>query len=171
MATTQLISATSSISAKCFISFGDYRSIVMDGATVIAPKHTTLEPLGDRVLVKIKSAEETASGGILLPLPNQNLKEVAVAEERMVGGLYLTDASKEKPSVSTVGSLYQMAVSSYFLVAFGPGSFDDEGNRQPLPTAPGDAVPFSKYAGNHFKGSDGSEHIALRASDVMAILS
>jgi chaperonin GroES len=30
---------------------------------------------------------------------------------------------------------------------------------------------YSKYAGNDFKGKDGSEFIALRASDVMAVLS
>ena len=30
---------------------------------------------------------------------------------------------------------------------------------------------YSKYAGNEFKGKDGSDYIVLRASDVMAVLS
>lgn len=54
----------------------------------------------------------------------------------------------------------------------GPGPLDeDEGKRKPLSISPGNTVLFSKYAGNDFKGADGSEYIALRASDVMAVLS
>ncbi|KAL0315915.1 UNVERIFIED_CONTAM: chaperonin, chloroplastic [Sesamum radiatum] len=257
MATAQLTSAASSISAKGFASFEglrassavkvssfsplkqnglslrSFRGLVVKAATAVAPKYTSLKPLGDRVLVKIKTAEEKTSGGILLPTTAQSkpqagevvavgegrtvgknkveigvktgtqvvyskyagtevefsgsnhliLKEddivgildtddvkdmkplndrvlikVAEAEEKTAGGLYLTDASKEKPSIGTV-------------VAVGPGPLDEEGNRKPLSVAPGNTVLYSKYAGNDFKGADGSEYIALRASDVMAILS
>lgn len=257
MVIAQLTSATSSISAKGFTSFEGlrasnpgkipsfsslrrnglflkpHRGLIFNYATTVAPKYTTLKPLGDRVLVKIKSAEEKTSGGILLPttaqsksqggevvavgtgrmigkksvvislktgsqvvyskyagtevelngsnhlilkeddivgvLETDDIKElkpqndrvlikVAVAEEKTTGGLYLTDASKEKPSIGTV-------------VAVGLGSLDDEGNRTPLSIAPGNSVLYSKYAGNDFKDSDGSDYIALRASDVMAILS
>ncbi|KAL0344998.1 UNVERIFIED_CONTAM: chaperonin, chloroplastic [Sesamum radiatum] len=257
MATSQLTSAASSISAKGFISFEglrassavkvssfsplkqnglslrSFRGLVVKAATAVAPKYTSLKPLGDRVLVKIKTAEEKTSGGILLPTTAQSkpqagevvavgegrtvgknkvdigvktgtqvvyskyagtevefsgsnhliLKEddivgildtddvkdmkplndrvlikVAEAEEKTAGGLYLTDASKEKPSIGTV-------------VAVGPGPLDEEGNRKPLSVAPGNTVLYSKYAGNDFKGADGSDYIALRASDVMAILS
>ncbi|KAL0333669.1 UNVERIFIED_CONTAM: chaperonin, chloroplastic [Sesamum angustifolium] len=257
MATAQLTSAASSISAKGFASFEglrassavkvssfsplkqnglslrSFRGLVVRAATAVAPKYTSLKPLGDRVLVKIKTAEEKTSGGILLPTTAQSkpqagevvavgegrtvgknkveigvktgtqvvyskyagtevefsgsnhliLKEddivgildtddvkdmkplndrvlikVAEAEEKTAGGLYLTDASKEKPSIGTV-------------VAVGPGPLDEEGNRKPLSVAPGNTVLYSKYAGNDFKGADGSEYIALRASDVMAILS
>lgn len=257
MATVQLTSAASSISAKRFVSFEglrassavkvssfsplkqnglslrSFRGLVVKAATAVAPKYTSLKPLGDRVLVKIKTAEEKTSGGILLPTTAQSkpqagevvavgegrtvgknkveigvktgtqvvyskyagtevefsgsshliLKEddivgildtddvkdmkplndrvlikVAEAEEKTAGGLYLTDASKEKPSIGTV-------------VAVGPGPLDEEGNRKPLSVAPGNTVLYSKYAGNDFKGADGSDYIALRASDVMAILS
>ncbi|KAL0337199.1 UNVERIFIED_CONTAM: chaperonin, chloroplastic [Sesamum calycinum] len=275
MATAQLTSAASSISAKGFASFEglrassavkvssfsplkqnglslrSFRGLVVKAATAVAPKRLVfdlmcanetihsahgfaifnlfsilLKPLGDRVLVKIKTAEEKTSGGILLPTTAQSkpqageilvvssltywmistdwhpsgllkvcrdrsgsgsnhliLKEddivgildtddvkdmkplndrvlikVAEAEEKTAGGLYLTDASKEKPSIGTV-------------VAVGPGPLDEEGNRKPLSVAPGNTVLYSKYAGNDFKGADGSEYIALRASDVMAILS
>jgi len=72
--------------------------------------------------------------------------------------LLLTEAAKEKPSIGTV-------------VAVGPGSLDEEGNRKPLTITAGSTVLYSKYAGNEFKSADGSDYIALRASDVMAVLS
>ncbi|KAK3004552.1 hypothetical protein RJ639_019058 [Escallonia herrerae] len=209
-----------------------FRGLVVKAATVVAPKYTSLKPLGDRVLVKVKVAEEKSTGGILLPTTAQTkpqggevvavgegrsigkkqvdisvktgsqvvyskyagtevvfdgsnhliLKEddivgiletddvkdlkplndrvlikVAVAEEKTAGGLLLTEASKEKPSIGTV-------------IAVGPGPLDEEGNRKALSISPGNTVLYSKYAGNDFKGLDGSEYIALRASDVMAVL-
>lgn len=57
------------------------------------------------------------------------------------------------------------------MIAVGPGPLDEEGKRKPLSFSPGSTVMYSKYAGNDFKGTDGSEYIALRASDVMAVLS
>lgn len=209
------------------------RGLVVRAATSIGPKYTSLKPLADRVLVKIKTVEEKTGGGILLPTTAQTkpqggevvavgegrtvgknkvdigvktgtsvvyskyagtelefngsnhliLKEddivgiletddikdlkplndrvlikVAVAEEKTAGGLLLTEATKEKPSIGTV-------------IAVGPGSLDGEGNRKPLSLSPGSTIMYSKYAGNEFKGSDGSDYIALRASDVMAVLS
>ncbi|KAL2503359.1 20 kDa chaperonin [Forsythia ovata] len=252
MATSQL--TASSISAKGFASFEglrhcntvkilslkqnglslrSFRSLVIKAATTITPKYTSLKPLGDRVLVKIKTVEEKTTGGILLPTTAQSkpqggevvavgegrtigkakvdislktgtqvvyskyagtevefdgsnhliLKEddivgildtddikdikplndrvlikVAEVEEKTSGGLFLTEASKEKPSIGTV-------------ISVGPGPLDEEGKRKALSVAPGNTVLYSKYAGNEFKGSDGSDYIALRASDVIAILS
>ncbi|XP_009620962.1 20 kDa chaperonin, chloroplastic-like [Nicotiana tomentosiformis] len=252
MATTQL--TASSICAKGFVSFEglrstgsvkvasfaplkqnsrSFRSLVVKAATTVAPKYTTLKPLGDRVLVKIKTAEEKTVGGILLPVAAQSkpqggevvavgegrsasktkvdisvktgaqvvyskyagtevefdgskhliLKEddivgvletddikdlqplndrvlikVAEAEEKTAGGLLLTEAAKEKPSIGAV-------------IAVGPGPLDEEGNRKPLSVSPGNTVLYSKYAGSEFKGADGSDYITLRASDVMAVLS
>ncbi|KAL6521324.1 20 kDa chaperonin, chloroplastic [Orobanche gracilis] len=257
MAAAQLTSAASSISTKgCLsveglkaskavnvssfsprkqngLSLGSFRGLVAKAATTVAPKYTALKPLGDRVLVKIKTAEEKTSGGILLPPTSQSkpqggevvavgegrtvgnnnvdisvkmgaqvvyskyagteiefhganhliLKEddivgtldtddvkdlkplndrvlikVAESEEKTAGGLYLTEASKQKPSIGTV-------------VAVGPGPLDKEGKRKPLSIVTGNTVLYSKYAGNDFKDSDGSDYIALRASDVMAVLS
>ncbi|OIT29915.1 PREDICTED: 20 kDa chaperonin, chloroplastic-like [Nicotiana attenuata] len=249
MATTQL--TASSISVKGFASFEglrstttvnvaslkqnsrSFRGLIIKAATVVAPKYTSLKPLGDRVLVKIKTVEEKTVGGILLPTTAQSksqggevvavgegssvgknqvdisvktgnqvvyskyagtevefngsnhliLKEddivgiletdeikdlqplndrvlikVAEAEEKTAGGLLLTEASKEKPSIGTV-------------IAVGPGPLDEEGNRKSLSVSTGNTVLYSKYAGSEFKGADGSEYIALRASDVMAVLS
>lgn len=257
MATTHLASAASSVSAKGFTSFEglrasnaaqvsffapmkqnglslrSFRGLVVKAATTVAPKYTTLKPLADRVLVKIKTAEQKTSGGILLPTTAQSkpqggevvavgegrtvgknkieisvkagaqvvyskyagtevefngtnhliLKEddiigvletddvkdlkplndrvlikVAEVEEKTAGGLYLTDATKEKPSIGTI-------------IAAGPGPLDEEGNRKGLSVAPGNTVLYSKYAGNEFKGADGAEYMTLRVSDVIAILS
>lgn len=57
------------------------------------------------------------------------------------------------------------------MIAVGPGSLDEEGNLKPLPISTGSTVLYSKYAGNDFKGKDGTNYIALRVSDVMAVLS
>ncbi|XP_020227532.1 20 kDa chaperonin, chloroplastic isoform X2 [Cajanus cajan] len=210
-----------------------FPSFVVKAATVVAPKHTSVKPLGDRVLVKIKDAEEKTEGGILLPTTAQSkpqagevvsvgdgksignskvdidvktgaqvvyskyagtevefngskhlilkdddiigiletdevkdlkplndrlLIKVAEADEKTAGGLLLTEATKEKPSIGTV-------------IAVGPGPLDEEGNRKSLSITPGNTVLYSKYAGNDFKGKDGSNYIALRATDVIAILS
>lgn len=70
-----------------------------------------LKPLNDRVFIKVAEAEETTAGGLLL-----------------------TEASKEKPSIGMV-------------IAVGPGPLDEEGNRKPLSIAPGNTVMYSKYAG------------------------
>ncbi|KAF8046980.1 hypothetical protein N665_3283s0003 [Sinapis alba] len=256
MAATQLTASPVTVSARSlasleglrassakFSSFGTlrpgtlrqshFRPLVVRAASVVAPKYTSIKPLGDRVLVKIKEAEEKTMGGILLPSTAQSkpqggevvavgegrtigknkiditvptgaqiiyskyagtevdfndvkhliLKEddivglletddikdlkplndrvfikVAEAEEKTAGGLLLTETTKEKPSIGTV-------------IAVGPGSLDEEGKLQPLPISTGSTVLYSKYAGNDFKGKDGSNYIALRASDVMAILS
>ncbi|XP_072986896.1 20 kDa chaperonin, chloroplastic-like [Typha latifolia] len=216
-----------SLHRRCF------RGLVVKAATVIAPKYTSIKPLGDRVLVKIKSSEEKTTGGIFLPSTAQSkpqggevvaigegrtigknkveigvqtgtqivyskysgtelefggsnhliLKEddivgiletddvkdlkplndrvllkIAEAEEKTAGGLLLTEATKEKPSFGTV-------------IAIGPGPLDEQGSRKPLPVTPGNTVLHSKYAGNEFKSSDGTDYIVLRASDIMAILS
>ena len=57
------------------------------------------------------------------------------------------------------------------VIAVGPGTLDEQGNRKPLSITPGNTVLYSKYAGNDFKGKDGSDYLTLRASDVMAVLS
>ncbi|XP_004287661.1 PREDICTED: 20 kDa chaperonin, chloroplastic [Fragaria vesca subsp. vesca] len=249
MATAQL--TASSISARSLASFEglrpsntkfasvslvsrrSFRGLVVKAATTVAPKYTSIKPLGDRVLVKINTVEEKSTGGILLPTTAQTkpqggevvavgegktigktkvgisvqtgaevvyskyagtevefngtkhlilkdddivgiletddikdlkplndrvLIKVAEAEQKTAGGLLLTEASKEKPSIGEV-------------IAVGPGTVDEEGNKKPLSISKGSTVLYSKYAGNDFKGKDGSEYIALRASDVIAILS
>lgn len=137
---------------------------VKDGAQVVYSKYagTEVDFNGSKHLIlkedDIVGILETDDVKDLKPLNDRVLIKVAEAEKKTAGGLLLTDASKEKPSIGTV-------------IAVGPGSLDEEGNRKPLSVTPGNTVLYSKYAGNDFKGSDGSEYIALRVSDVMAVLS
>jgi len=66
-----------------------FRRLVVKAASVVAPKYTSIKPLGDRVLVKIKEAEEKTLGGILLPSTAQSKPQggevVAVGEGRTIG--------------------------------------------------------------------------------------
>ncbi|KAH8505505.1 hypothetical protein H0E87_012656 [Populus deltoides] len=66
-----------------------YRCLVVKAATVVAPKYTSIKPLGDRVLVKIKTVEEKSEGGILLPSSAQTKPQagevVAVGEGKSIG--------------------------------------------------------------------------------------
>lgn len=52
-------------------------------------QHTSVKPLGDRVLVKIKTSEEKTTGGILLPTTAQTKPQagevVAVGEGKTIG--------------------------------------------------------------------------------------
>ncbi|CAN6451405.1 unnamed protein product [Victoria cruziana] len=66
-----------------------FRGLTVRAATVVAPKYTSVKPLGDRVLVKMRAAEEKTVGGILLPTTAQTKPQggevVAVGEGRTVG--------------------------------------------------------------------------------------
>ena len=209
------------------------RCVAVRAATAVAPKFSTLKPLGDRVLVKIQNVEEKSSGGILLPttaqskpqggevvavgegktigdkklepavktgaqvvyskyagtevefngephlllkeddvvgmLATDDVKDLEPANDRVLiqvmemesktaGGVLLTDSAKEKPVIGTV-------------VAAGPGSYGEDGQRKPLEVSKGNTVLYSKYAGNDFKSKDGTQYVVLRVSDVLAVLS
>nr|AFK40252.1 unknown [Lotus japonicus] len=137
---------------------------VTTGAQVVYSKYagTEVEFNGTKHLIlkddDIVGILETEDIKDLKPLNDRVLIKVAVAEEKTAGGLLLTEATKEKPSIGTV-------------IAVGPGPLGEEGKRKPLAIAPGNTVLYSKYAGNDFKGKDGSDYVTLRSSDVMAILS
>ncbi|ONK75128.1 uncharacterized protein A4U43_C03F13660 [Asparagus officinalis] len=154
------------------VEIGDGRTVgknkvdisIQAGAQIVYSKYagTELEFNGtNHLLLKeddIVGILDTDDFKDLKPLNDRVLIKVAQAEEKTAGGLLLTDAAKEKPSIGTV-------------VAVGPGPLDEEGNRKPLSLTPGSTVLYSKYAGSEFKSGDGSEYIALRASDVIAVLS
>lgn len=93
-----------------------------------------LKPIGDRVVIKLKEEEE-----------------------KTVGGIVLTSASKEKPQTGEV-------------IAVGEGkACKHSGNVQPMPVAVGDTVLFEKFSGSEVK-YDGEEYLIMHASDIMAIV-
>lgn len=57
------------------------------------------------------------------------------------------------------------------MTAVGLGPLEEEGNGKPLSLALGSIIMYSNYAGNEFKAKDGYNYIALRVSNVMAVLS
>ena len=91
-----------------------------------------LTPLADRVVLKPMEAEETTKGGIIL-----------------------TSAAKEKPSVAEV-------------VSVGPGGTVD-GKEVVMTVKAGDKVITSKYSGTQVK-LDGEEVTIVRQNDILAVV-
>ena len=91
-----------------------------------------LTPLADRVVLKTLEAEETTKGGIIL-----------------------TSAAKEKPSVAEV-------------VSVGPGGTVD-GKEVVMSVKPGDKVITDKYSGSTVKIGD-DEFTIVRQGDILAIV-
>ena len=91
-----------------------------------------LTPLADRVVLKTLEAEETTKGGIIL-----------------------TSAAKEKPSVAEV-------------ISVGPGGKVD-GKDVVMSVKPGDRVITDKYSGATVKIGD-EEYTIVRQGDILAIV-
>ncbi len=91
-----------------------------------------LTPLADRVVLKTLEAEETTKGGIIL-----------------------TSAAKEKPSVAEV-------------ISVGPGGKVD-GKDVVMSVKPGDQVITDKYSGSTVKIGD-EEYTIVRQGDILAIV-
>ena len=103
---------------------------VLSGSDDIA----SLRPLQDRILIAVKDAEDATSGGLLL-----------------------TEASKDKPTIGTV-------------VAVGPGRTDDDDKVVAPTVTVGASVLYQKYSGSEFEGVNGQEYIVVRDADILAIV-
>ncbi|MBM3699395.1 MAG: co-chaperone GroES [Actinobacteria bacterium] len=90
------------------------------------------------------------------PLGDRLLIEPKASEETTKSGIVLPDSAKEKPQEGTV-------------IAAGEGGRDDKGNKIQMEVKVGDVVLYSKYAGTEVK-IDGTEHLIIRESDVLAIV-
>ena len=90
----------------------------------------------------------------LQPLGDRLIVEVLEEEQTTVSGIVLPDTAKEKPQRGRV-------------VAAGPGSRNEAGERVPLDLAVDDTIIFSKYGGTEIKVG-GVEYLILRESDVLA---
>ncbi len=77
-------------------------------------------------------------------------------KETMKGGIIIPDTAKEKPQQGTI-------------VAVGPGSVSDSGERVTPEVKKGDTVLYGKYSGTEVN-VDGVDYLILRESDVLAIL-
>jgi chaperonin GroES len=77
-------------------------------------------------------------------------------KEMMKGGIIIPDTAKEKPQQGKI-------------VAVGPGSVSDNGERVKPEVKKGDIVLYGKYAGTEVS-VDNNDYLILRESDVLAIL-
>ena len=91
-----------------------------------------LTPLSDRVVLKMVEVEETTKGGIIL-----------------------TGAAKEKPSIAEV-------------ISVGPGGMVD-GNNVTMAVKVGDKVIIDKFAGSKVTLED-IEYIVVRQGDILAVV-
>jgi chaperonin GroES len=92
----------------------------------------------------------------LKPLGDRLLVKPLEEEEVTAGGIVLPETAKEKPQKGKV-------------LAVGPGSRDDSGNRVPMDVSEGDKVLFAKYGGTEIK-IDGDKLLILRESDILALI-
>jgi len=106
----------------------------------------------DDVIGVLAGGDDIAS---LKPLQDRVLIEVQESEDTTTGGLLLTDAAKEKPTIGKV-------------VAVGPGRADDDGKSVAPTVTVGSTVLYQKYSGSEFEGSNGKQFIVVRDADILA---
>jgi chaperonin GroES len=76
----------------------------------------------------------------LQPLGDRIIVEVLEEEETTVSGIVLPDTAKEKPQRGRV-------------LAVGPGSLNDKGERVAIDLVDGDEIVFSKYGGTRSRSA------------------
>jgi len=119
--------------------------IELQGATHIILKQ-------DDVIGVLSDGNEIAS---LKPSQDRVLIEVVKSADTTTGGLLLTDAAKEKPTIGKV-------------VAVGPGRSDDDGKSVAPTVTVGSTVLYQKYSGSEFEGTNGQQYIVVRDADILA---
>ncbi len=90
------------------------------------------------------------------PLKDRILVRRVEEAEQKVGGLYIPDSAKEKPTQAEV-------------IAVGSGRVLDSGQRVPLTVKAGDKVLVGKWSGTDVK-VDGEDYLILKEDEVLGIL-
>lgn len=91
------------------------------------------------------------------PLADRVLIRPLDAEEKSKGGIIIPDTAKEKPQEGKV-------------VAVGPGRIADSGELIKMEVKAGDKILYGKYSGTEVS-IDGEEHLMMRESDILAVIS
>ncbi len=91
------------------------------------------------------------------PLADRVVVKPSEAEEKTSGGIILPDTAKEKPQEGTV-------------IAVGPGKISDSGAKVAMEVKVGNKILYGKYSGTEVT-IDGVEHLIMRESDILAIIS
>lgn len=92
---------------------------------------------------------------MLKPVGDKVIVKPKAEEEKTSGGIILPDTAKEKPQEGTV-------------IAVGPGSVLENGERRPMSVKEGDNVIYSKYGGTEVT-VEGEEYIILDEDSIYAI--
>ncbi|MGJ3237106.1 MAG: co-chaperone GroES [Anaerolineae bacterium] len=92
----------------------------------------------------------------LRPLNDRVVVEPIEQETTTASGLVLPETAKEKPQQGKV-------------LAVGPGTRDEDGERMPLDLEVGDIVLFAKYAGTEIK-IDGNKVLIMKENDILGVL-
>jgi chaperonin GroES len=90
------------------------------------------------------------------PMEDRVLVKPADPETKTASGLYLPEASKEKPVKGEV-------------VAIGPGKRLENGKRAEMSVRKGDTVVYGKYAGSEVE-IKGVKHLILRESELLGVI-
>jgi chaperonin GroES len=90
------------------------------------------------------------------PLHDRVLIRRVEEETHSAGGIIIPDTAKEKPMEGEI-------------LAVGPGSLDEKGERIPLDVKVGDLVLFGKWSGTETK-IDGEELVIMKESDIIGII-
>ncbi len=92
----------------------------------------------------------------LRPLADRVVVKPVEDQDKTPGGIILPDTAKEKPMKGEI-------------IAVGPGSLNDKGERVKMEVKKGDIVIYGKYSGTEFK-LDNQEYLILRESDILAVI-
>lgn len=92
----------------------------------------------------------------LKPLGDRLVVEPTEQQEVTASGIFLPETAKEKPQEGTV-------------IAAGPGSRKENGERNTMEVKVGDKVLYAKYSGTNIK-LNGKEYLILKETDVLAIV-
>ena len=92
----------------------------------------------------------------LKPLEYKVIIKQAPAETTTASGLVIPDSAKEKPQQGEV-------------LAVGPGTRNDKGERIPVDVKVGDEVLYSRYGGTKLTYK-GEEYLIVSARDILAVL-
>ena len=93
---------------------------------------------------------------IIQPLFDNVLVKPLEEDVKLPSGIVLPDSAKEKPQVGAV-------------MAVGPGSIDDKGNKIIMVVKVGDHVMYKKWGGNEVK-VNGEEWTIVEQKDILAIV-
>ena len=90
------------------------------------------------------------------PLEDRVLVKPDEAEEKTSGGIILPETAKKKPHEGTI-------------IAVGPGKINKNGIKITMEVKVGDKILYGKYSGAKVI-IDGTEHLIMKESDILAVL-